>query len=211
MCIRVSAHAIVCGTPGVLFYLCKVRSTGSLRGYCICREGLSNLGLWYERERGNYGVEAPKGSRVPGGIVVVVVFTLNRSFYPTTSPVPPVPFLILHPRELQILWSQTVRQRKTKRWRIKVGKSSASVPGTRARQTNKKRHQRNKSYEKKNTKRIKNKRIPRWGRVQMTQAEGTRTIKYVLSIILAESSRLLHRRRDTKKINIPGCREKKRK
>ena len=39
----------------------------------------------------------------------------------------------------------------------------------------------------------------------MTQAERTRTIKYVL----AESSRwLLHRRRDTKKINIPGCTEK---
>ena len=42
----------------------------------------------------------------------------------------------------------------------------------------------------------------------MTQAERTRTIKYVL----AESSRwLLHRRRDTKKINIPGCRNKIRK
>ena len=40
----------------------------------------------------------------------------------------------------------------------------------------------------------------------MTQAERTRTIKYVL----AESSRwLLHRRRDTKKIKIPGCRNKK--
>ena len=40
----------------------------------------------------------------------------------------------------------------------------------------------------------------------MTQAEITRTTKY----ILAESSRwLLHRRRDTKKINIPGCREEK--
>ena len=50
-----------------------------------------------------------------------------------------------------------------------------------------------------------NERIPRWGRVQMTQAERTRTIKYVL----AESSRwLLHRRRDTKKINLPGCRKK---
>ena len=37
----------------------------------------------------------------------------------------------------------------------------------------------------------------------MTQAETTRTIKYVL----AERSRwLLHRRRDTKKINMPGCR-----
>ena len=66
----------------------------------------------------------------------------------------------------------------------------------------------NKSYEKKILDEyFKNKRIPRWGRVQMTQqAERTRTsIKYVL----AESSRwLLHRRRDTKKINIPGCREK---
>ena len=59
--------------------------------------------------------------------------------------------------------------------------------------------------EKKNTTRIKNKRIPRWGRVQTTRAERTRTIKNVL----AESSKwLLHRRRDTKKINIPGCRGK---
>ena len=38
--------------------------------------------------------------------------------------------------EVQILWSQTVRQRKTKRPRIKVGKSSARVPGTRAQQKN---------------------------------------------------------------------------
>ena len=37
-------------------------------------------------------------------VVVVVVFTLNRSFYPTTPAVPPVSFLILHPREIQILW-----------------------------------------------------------------------------------------------------------
>ena len=42
----------------------------------------------------------------------------------------------------------------------------------------------------------------------MTQAERTCTIKYVL----AQSSRwLLHRRKDTKKINIPGCRKKVRK
>ena len=56
---------------------------------------------------------------------------------------------------------------------------------------------------------MKNKRIPRWGRVQVTQqAERTRTIKCVL----AESSRwLLHRRRDTKNINIPGCSKKIRK
>ena len=40
----------------------------------------------------------------------------------------------------------------------------------------------------------------------MTQAEIIRTIQYVL----AESSRwLLHRRRDTKQTNIPGCRKKK--
>ena len=39
----------------------------------------------------------------------------------------------------------------------------------------------------------------------MTQAERTHTIKYVL----ADSGRwLLHRRRDMKKINIPGFREK---
>ena len=42
----------------------------------------------------------------------------------------------------------------------------------------------------------------------MTQAERKRTTKYAL----AESSRwLLHGRRDTKKINIPGCRKKNRK
>ena len=48
----------------------------------------------------------------------VVVFTLNRSFYPTTSAVPPVSFVILHPRGIQIMWSQW--DRKTKRWRCKV-------------------------------------------------------------------------------------------
>ena len=43
----------------------------------------------------------------------------------------------------------------------------------------------------------------------MTQAERTRTIKHS---VLAESSRwMLHRRRDTKKINLPGCREKNKK
>ena len=87
-------------------------------------------------------------------VVVVVVFTFNRSFYPTTSAVTPASFLILHPGEIQILWSEIMRQRKTKRKRIKVGKSSAGVPGTRA-HNKKKRHPRNKSYEKKNTRRIK--------------------------------------------------------
>ena len=41
-----------------------------------------------------------------------VVFTSNRSFYPTTS-VHPVSVLILHPREIQIMWSQTERKNKT--------------------------------------------------------------------------------------------------
>ena len=39
----------------------------------------------------------------------VVVFTLHRSFYPTTSAVPPVSFLILYARDIQILWLQAVR------------------------------------------------------------------------------------------------------
>ena len=77
----------------------------------------------------------------------------------------------------------------------------------RVREHNKKKRQpRNKSYEKIINEK-KNKIIPRWGRVQTTQqAERTRTVEYVL----AESSRwLLHRRRDTKKLNISGCRKKK--
>ena len=45
---------------------------------------------------------------------------LNRSFYPPTSAVPRVPFLILHPREIQILWSQTVETEKNQtRKRVK--------------------------------------------------------------------------------------------
>ena len=45
-------------------------------------------------------------------VVVVVVFALNRSFYPTTSAVPPVSFLILHPGDIQIMWSQTETEKK---------------------------------------------------------------------------------------------------
>ena len=62
-------------------------------------------------------------------VVIAVVFTSNRSFYPTTSSaVHPVSVLILHPREIRLVWSQTVKQRntKTKQWRItEVGKSNA--------------------------------------------------------------------------------------
>ena len=39
-------------------------------------------------------------------VVVLVVFILNHSLDPTTSAVHPVPALILHPREIQIMWSQ---------------------------------------------------------------------------------------------------------
>ena len=77
--------------------------------------------------------------------VVVIVFTLKRSFYPTTSAVPTVSFLILHLREIQVMWSQTVREKNQIRERIKRGKSSADVPGTRAQQE---RQPRNKNYEK---------------------------------------------------------------
>ena len=48
-------------------------------------------------------------------VVVVVVFTLNRSFYPTTSAVPPVSVLILHPREIQFIWSQDSETEKNPR------------------------------------------------------------------------------------------------
>ena len=44
-------------------------------------------------------------------VVFVVVLTLNRSFYRTTSAVHPASVLILYPREIQIMWSQTVRPR----------------------------------------------------------------------------------------------------
>ena len=42
----------------------------------------------------------------------VVVFSLNRAFYPTTSTAPLVSFLILHHKEMQIRWSRTVTWRK---------------------------------------------------------------------------------------------------
>ena len=75
----------------------------------------------------------------------------------------------------------------------------------RVREHNKKDATREIRATRKKTKRIKNKRTPTWGRVQMTQAKRTRTIKYVL----AESSRWLLHRKDKKKINVPEGREKK--
>ena len=50
----------------------------------------------------------------PFVIVVVIVLTIIHSFYPTTSAVNPMPVLILHPREVQNMWSQTVRNRNQK-------------------------------------------------------------------------------------------------
>ena len=44
---------------------------------------------------------------------VVVVLILNCPFYPASS-VHPVSVLISYTREILIMWSQTVRQRKTK-------------------------------------------------------------------------------------------------
>ena len=46
-------------------------------------------------------------------VVVVVVVTFNRPFHPTST-VHPVSVLILHSREIQFMWWQAVRQRKTK-------------------------------------------------------------------------------------------------
>ena len=61
-------------------------------------------------------------------VVVVVVFTLNISFNPTSSAVHLVSVLILHPREIQMMWSQTVRQTNKIRERIKVvGTSNAKA------------------------------------------------------------------------------------
>ena len=59
------------------------------------------------------------------------------------SAVHPVSVRILHPREIQIMWSHTVRQKKTDCEVIYVGKSSANAPGT---TTQRKRHPINKNY-----------------------------------------------------------------
>ena len=48
-------------------------------------------------------------------VVVVVVSTLNHPFSPASS-VDPVPVLIPYPREILIMWSQTLRQRKTEKY-----------------------------------------------------------------------------------------------
>ena len=68
--------------------------------------------------------------------MLCAVFTLKRPFYPA-SVVQPVSVLILYPGDIPIhvpmlLWSQTVRQRKTenKNGRTFMDQKKASVPGT---------------------------------------------------------------------------------
>ena len=91
-------------------------------------------------------------------ICVFVVFRLNRYFYPTTS-VHPVFDLILHPRKMQMPWSQTVRHSKPNSRTSSRQVKCASVPGTRTQQNtsqavhkNKKRKKREREKEKKEQK-----------------------------------------------------------
>ena len=46
-------------------------------------------------------------------VVVVVVFTLNRSFYPTTSALPPVSFLIIHPKRYKFCGNSETEKNQT--------------------------------------------------------------------------------------------------
>ena len=75
-------------------YYCYSSSSVKLGTLCMA------LGTRMHKLRDGYGKIA--------AVVVVVAFTYYRSSYPTTSAVHPVSVLILHPREMQILWSQTV-------------------------------------------------------------------------------------------------------
>ena len=68
-------------------------------------------------------------------MIPVVVFTLNRFLYPTSA-VPPVSFLIIHPRDTNSVVTDSETDKNQTSLRIKVGKSSASVPGTRAKKKN---------------------------------------------------------------------------
>ena len=47
-------------------------------------------------------------------------------FYPTTSAVPPVSFVILHPREIHIMWSDSSERKNKSREVIKVGEIKCS-------------------------------------------------------------------------------------
>ena len=106
-------------------------------------------------------------------IVVVVVFTLNRFFTQRHQHVfsSSLSQRYIINREVQILWSYSKSEKDQSRERIKISKSSANVPGTRAQQ---KRHPRNKNYEKILNKY--NKGIPRWDNSEMGQdANDTKT------------------------------------
>ena len=137
-------------------------------------------------------------------VFVVVGFTLNRVFYPATVALPPMFFLIIHPREIltieryKFFCRHSETEKNQSRESIEIGKSSANVPSTRACQ---KRHPRNSNYEKNINKysgvKERNSEMRQHG--NDPKKERTRT-----TYVLAESSSrwLLHRRRN-KKINMP--------
>ena len=87
-------------------------------------------------------------------VVVVVVFALNRSFYPTKSAVSPVSFLIILERYKLCGHSETEKNQT-----LKI--QGRQMLAYRVREHNKKkRHPRNKSYEKKKqTNKKQNKKI----------------------------------------------------
>ena len=87
---------------------------------------------------------------IPGryGVLIVLVLTLNRSFYPTTSAVPPVFFLILHPRDTNSVVTDSSETEKNQTSLKNQGRQIKCYC-TGYESTARKRHPRNKSYEKK--------------------------------------------------------------
>ena len=73
-------------------------------------------------------------SRVVYVYSVVAVFTLNRSMYPATSAVPPVSFLILHPRDTNYV----VTDSQTEKPNAKESREANQVLAYRVREHNKK-------------------------------------------------------------------------
>ena len=70
-------------------------------------------------------------------VVVVAVFTINRSFYPTTSAPHPVSVLILYPREIKKNCDHRLRQKKNiVATQSRQANQNANVPGTRESTTN---------------------------------------------------------------------------
>ena len=72
------------------------------------------------------------------------------STYPTLA-VPPVSFLNIHPGEIQILWSSQTSEKREKPNVAEESRQANQVLAYPVREHEKKRHPRNKSYEKKKT------------------------------------------------------------